>query len=239
MPNLWFRVYSDFLTDSKMIQLAFEDQRHFFGILALKSDGTLDQNDLTENSLDRIVANRLWIDFAIVKEVKKRLVDVGLIDQKWQPIAWSRRQFKSDSSTERTRSYRERMRNSNNAASQERHSDALDTDTDTDTEAEFINSAETSQERHNDKSISFDDFYDAYPKKKDKQRAAKAWQKITDTDRAAIMADIQIRSSQDRSWLEGYIPHPTTYLNNRRWEDEIEQSRGGKQSQQQSKRRRE
>lgn len=38
----WFRMYADFLNDPKMISLAFEDQRHFIGVLALKCDGALD-----------------------------------------------------------------------------------------------------------------------------------------------------------------------------------------------------
>ncbi|MCO7641896.1 hypothetical protein NJI34_34570, partial [Pseudomonas sp. S 311-6] len=100
----WFRMYTDFLNDPKMIALAFEDQRHFIGILALKSDGALDQN-CTPDLLDRIVAQRLWIDHAIIRDVKKRLVAAGLIDEAWNPLAWERRQMRSDSSAERTRKY--------------------------------------------------------------------------------------------------------------------------------------
>jgi len=136
MANQWFRVYSDFLIDTKMIQLAFEDQRHFFGVLALKNDGILDQEGFTESTLDRVVSNRLWIDFAIIKEVKKRLLDVGLIDANWQPLAWERRQYKSDSSAERTRAYRERLKGNIKETSQKRHSDFTDTESDTDTDTD-------------------------------------------------------------------------------------------------------
>ena len=60
----WFRMYTDFLNDPKMIGLAFEDQRHFIGVLALKSDGAID--DVADGDLlDRIVAQRLWIDHAV------------------------------------------------------------------------------------------------------------------------------------------------------------------------------
>lgn len=92
----WFRMYTDFLNDPKMIALAFEDQRHFIGILALKSDGALDQ-DCCPDLMDRIVAQRLWIDHAIIREVKKRLIAAGLIDEHWQPLAWNKRQMRSDS----------------------------------------------------------------------------------------------------------------------------------------------
>lgn len=133
----WFRMYVDFLNDPKMIALAFEDQRHFIGILALKSDGIIDAACATE-LLDRIVAQRLWIDPAVISDVKRRLVAAGLIDTDWQPLAWEKRQYSSDSSTERTRRYRERLRETRpekasdeGETSRERHGDLLDTDTDT------------------------------------------------------------------------------------------------------------
>ncbi|MBN3822330.1 hypothetical protein G3O00_01690 [Burkholderia sp. Ac-20384] len=108
----WFRMYSDFLNDPKMISLAFEDQRHFIGVLALKCGGVIDQKCAPE-LLDRIVAQRLWIDHAIIREVKKRLQAVNLIDENWQPTGWEKRQFRSDadpSGAERQRRFKERKR---------------------------------------------------------------------------------------------------------------------------------
>lgn len=134
----WFRMYVDFLTDPKMISLAFEDQRHFIGLLALKSDGALDSN-CDPDLLDRIVAQRLWIDHGVIRDVKKRLINANLIDGNWQPIAWDRRQFKSDSSKERVRAFRERAKNGNaprndDETLQKQSGNGLDTDTDTDKE---------------------------------------------------------------------------------------------------------
>lgn len=108
----WFRMYTDFLMDPKMIALAFEDQRHFIGILALKSDGALDQ-DCCPDLMDRIVAQRLWIDHAIIRDVKKRLIAAELIDNDWQPLAWNKRQMRSDAdptNAERQRRHRERQK---------------------------------------------------------------------------------------------------------------------------------
>ncbi len=105
----WFRMYADFLNDPKMISLAFEDQRHFIAVLALKAGGVLDQ-ECAPNVLDRIVAQRTWIDYAIIGDVKRRLVGAGLIDEKWQPAAWEKRQMRSDSSAERVRAHREKLK---------------------------------------------------------------------------------------------------------------------------------
>ena len=112
MSNPWFRMYVDFLTDSKMIAIAFEDQRHFIGVLALKSSGILDQAS-SDAMMNRIVSQRLWIDHSLILDVKKRLVDAGLIDDKWQPLAWDKRQRKSDldnTAAVRQRRYRESLK---------------------------------------------------------------------------------------------------------------------------------
>jgi len=101
----WFRMYAEFLNDPKIIALAFEDQRHYIGLLALKCDGALDAG-AAPDLLDRIVAQRLWVDFAVIREVKKRLVASGLISEDWQPLAWNKRQMLSDSSTSRVAKFR-------------------------------------------------------------------------------------------------------------------------------------
>jgi len=109
----WFRMYTDFLDDPKMISLAFEDQRHFIGVLALKSSGVL-ETDCDAKLLNRIVAQRLWVDQSAIIEVKNRLVNAGLIFDNWQPVAWDKRQMQSDhddSGAERQRKFRENKRN--------------------------------------------------------------------------------------------------------------------------------
>ncbi|HDR8927864.1 hypothetical protein [Burkholderia vietnamiensis] len=141
----WFRMYTDFLNDPKLIALAFEDQRHFIGVLALKGDGTLD-NKCAPELMNRIVAQRLWVDYAVIGEVKKRLVAAGLIDDNWQPLAWEKRQMRSDTSTERVRAHRAKAKQSgnggetfhetNDVTDQERSSNGLDTDTEGEKEGE-------------------------------------------------------------------------------------------------------
>lgn len=71
----------------------------------------------------------------------------------------------------------------------------------------------------------FDDFWSVYPRKVAKQTAIKAWGKTGANDSQAltdtIIADVKRRV--DSEWKGKdvqYIPHPATYLNQRRWEDE-------------------
>lgn len=70
----------------------------------------------------------------------------------------------------------------------------------------------------------FDEFWAVYPKKDAKQAAIKAWDKLKPDDdlKQAIIAGVQ--RDIDGRWKGAerrYIPNPTTYLNQRRWEDEI------------------
>ena len=131
----WFRMYADFLNDPKLISLAFEDQRHFIGVLALKCDGAID--DVADGDLlDRIVAQRLWIDHAVIRDVKRRLIAAGLIDARWQPLAWEKRQMRSDvdaTGAERQRRYREAQKHN---ALRDAAVTRLDTDTEEETEKE-------------------------------------------------------------------------------------------------------
>ena len=126
-------MYSDAVDDEKLRLLAFEDRWHFVAVLCLKASGVLDAGDAADIR-DRKIAVKLGLQVRDLDEVRRRLVDVGLIGDDWQPLAWGRRQYEHDSSTVRTRRYRERKAK----VSPERHGDVTvtspDTDTDTDTE---------------------------------------------------------------------------------------------------------
>lgn len=41
----------------------------------------------------------------------------------------------------------------------------------------------------------------------------------------ALIDDVRTRASQDAKWLDGFVPNPQTYLNQDRWEDEINTER--------------
>ena len=70
----------------------------------------------------------------------------------------------------------------------------------------------------------FDTFWRSYPKKQSKGQAEKAFLKINPDEQllATMIATIE-RAKTSEDWCkEGgrFIPHPATWLNNRRWEDE-------------------
>lgn len=109
MNNPWFRLYSESVDDEKLRLLAFEDRWHFIALLCCKNNGILDEMQPT--LMRRKVAVKLGLDLRELGEVARRLAEVGLIDQETlQPLAWDRRQFKSDkdnTAAERQKRYRE------------------------------------------------------------------------------------------------------------------------------------
>ncbi|ODN40939.1 hypothetical protein [Piscirickettsia litoralis] len=70
--------------------------------------------------------------------------------------------------------------------------------------------------------LRFDDFWSEYPIKKDKRRARNIWAKKKIDDIADdIISHVKQAKLNDKGWLDGFAPHPSTYLNGERWNDEI------------------
>jgi hypothetical protein len=88
----------------------------------------------------------------------------------------------------------------------------------------------TLKEKHKNAFVSqggFQDFWDAYPKRrrKAKQAALKAWKKLK-VDEALLVRilDALAKHSKTFEWTKSggqFIPLPATWLNGHRWEDEI------------------
>lgn len=74
----------------------------------------------------------------------------------------------------------------------------------------------------------FGAFWAAYPKKKSKESARRAWKKIS-PDSALferILLSVREHAEKDRNWQEEggrFIPYPSTWLNAGGWEDEIQE----------------
>jgi hypothetical protein len=90
-----------------------------------------------------------------------------------------------------------------------------------------LNTKQLSTKQSNTKGINiypFDEFWKAYPKKKAKEDARKAWAKLKPDEtlgKAIIQAVEEAKKTPDWKKENGkYIPHPATYLNGKRWEDE-------------------
>jgi hypothetical protein len=75
----------------------------------------------------------------------------------------------------------------------------------------------------------FEEWWALYPKKVGKHEAIKSWNKIPSLDgellaRITDATTAQAKSAQWRKNHGAYIPYPATWLNGKRWEDEVEAS---------------
>jgi 5-methylcytosine-specific restriction endonuclease McrA len=104
----WFRLWAEFRSDPKVQMLSFDDQRHYVCILCMKCEGILDGGELSGEFRNRLICKGLGLDPPTAAEVKRRLLEVGLIADDWQPAKWEERQFSGDISTARVARYRER-----------------------------------------------------------------------------------------------------------------------------------
>jgi len=72
----------------------------------------------------------------------------------------------------------------------------------------------------------FDKFWEVYPRKVAKEPALKAWNKLRPDEallETMLLAIQKAKNTHEWQKDEGqYIPHPATWLNQRRWEDVIE-----------------
>ena len=70
----------------------------------------------------------------------------------------------------------------------------------------------------------FEQFWRAYPRKQNKERARREWKKINpDQALCRLMSDALERDKRSAQWQKKggeFIPHPSTWLHGRRWEDE-------------------
>lgn len=70
--------------------------------------------------------------------------------------------------------------------------------------------------------VDFNLFWEVYPRKTAKQVALKAWLKLK--PEPALVARIITavgRQKESDQWKRGIICHPSTWLNQHRWEDEM------------------
>lgn len=92
------------------------------------------------------------------------------------------------------------------------------TDTDTDTDKNTKSSSPAADDL-------FPKFWKLYPNKKGKAAAEKAWKKLKVTDDLfTLIAQGLAKQCASQAWLKysgQFIPHPATWLNGKRWEDEI------------------
>lgn len=100
MANPWFRLYSEFEDDPKVQMMSEMDQRRLIMLFCQRCKG--------ERRTDQQLSFKWRVSLNEVKRTKTVFLANGFIDENWHVTNWNKRQFLSDSSTDRVRKFRER-----------------------------------------------------------------------------------------------------------------------------------
>lgn len=189
--------------------LSEADQRRFIMLLCLRccnGDETLHET---------AIAFQLRISVEDWRKTREKFLMLGLITKDNKPAKWDVRQYKSDTSTARVRSFRKRSRNVAVTPP--------DTDSDTDTEK-----VKTIVRVASDDPADFSQFWRSYPRKEGKKKTLSRWKHMDAEAKQQALAGLKRWQDSGRWDDPQFIPQPLTYLNGERWKDEIAKTNGRK-----------
>ena len=95
-------------------------------------------------------------------------------------------------------------------------------------EEETESKSEAKSNPNTSRASAFDAFWEAYPKKTGKEAAKKAFARAK-ADIGTMLSALEVQK-QSEQWTKNngqFIPNPTTWLNQGRWEDELPKPSGG------------
>ncbi len=212
MANPWFRLYSEFAHDPKIQMMTEQMQRRYIMLLCMCCSETLETLHETE------IAFQMRLTDDELSRTKELFLSKGFIDEHWNLTNWEKRQYVSDSSTERVRAHRNKKRN------QVKLNETLQEQPSNGTEQNRTEQKQTRKSESFDSS--FDKFWKCYPNKVGKDAAKKAFDKRTPDDEllGQMMVALENQKASDK-WTKDngqYIPNPATWLNQGRWKDETE-----------------
>jgi hypothetical protein len=103
MANPWFRMYAEFATDPKVQRLSEQNQRRLTMIFCLRCNGDVTLHDEDVTFMLRI-SHEEWI------ETKALFIERGFINNDNEVLNWDKRQYISDSSSERVARHRAKQK---------------------------------------------------------------------------------------------------------------------------------
>lgn len=225
MRRAWFKFYGqDFLTDPKMLALTSAQKVMWITLLCLVStseeEGVI--KNITEERLKLLSGihfhDQHTDEWKQTDETLKHFQDLKMIKVDGETIEvlnFTKRQSPQDSTDpdavkERVKKHRSKFKSFRVTDSNDRR-----------------------EEKRRDKSredniytTEFEEFWNSFPKKVGKGDAFNAWNKInpSKTLQAKMIKAIE-EQGKSRQWKQGYIPNPSTWLNQGRWDDKLEPSK--------------
>ena len=100
MANAWFRMYSEIRGDPKVRTMPESHQLRLMWLFTLRCDGPTEKLSTGE------LMYGLACDETLLETLRVSFVSKGFIESDWSVRNWNKRQYVSDSSTERVRKFR-------------------------------------------------------------------------------------------------------------------------------------
>ena len=221
----WFKHQSDMRYDTKIRRLISKFGVAGYGVynfileaITQRLDTDSPIPDLEDTSAD--VAEYLGMDTLKVEEIILFCMQQGLFEQSELTgrIVCPKLYKYIDKASTRSKEIRQMIENYNNTEQ------GLILSGTVSDKVDRIEQNRKEENRIDNTAESFTRFWKAYPRKEAKGNAEKAWKKIDISLLSVILEAIE-RQKACTQWQEAngkYIPLPASWLNARRWEDEIE-----------------
>lgn len=222
MANHWFKFYGgEYLSDPKMLALTACERSCWITLLSYASGDDF-EGVVRYLSEDQLMAqagvNFNEEEWNRTKGVLDHLQQLGMIRQSNGEITivnWNKRQETFLTNAERQARFRDKKKRNAEVTDGRNESNArLD---------------KTRLDKTRDTLAQFEHFWSLYPRKEGKKKAQQAWEKINPDAKLndLILKGLEKYKTSDQ-WVKdkgAFVPHPTTWLNGERWNDEI---KGGK-----------
>ena len=237
-PKPWFRFYTEALSDRKLRRLRPEHRWLWVAVLGTarmsRTPGALYVGELDPMSAEDL-ADIAALPVKDVRSGMAAFVESGMLNVDpqgaWVVARWNDRQFESDLSTERTQKHRSKERSIDVPGTvieqPKEQPQKTETEADTETEKTPLPLVLAEPPSKDPKPVAyapeFEEFWRIYPRRESKPNAAKAFTKALKTTRLDDVLDGARRWAAhwtDADTEKAYIPHPATWLNDHRFNDE-------------------
>ena len=216
----WFKLWCSALDDSDLDNLDIADFGRWVKLGAyIKEHGDNGEIVLVEPA--RVVVSMLQVSaFQCIFDAVKRFKNVTVSCETNAPVSiriiyenWHK--YQGDFSSDRVRKHRSKK--GQNETPKKRREEKRG--------EESIGDAVSSSVS----SVSFDSFWSSYPRRVSRSAAMKAWIKVDPSQHEKIIQAIEHHKKSEQ-WKKDdgkFIPHPATWINQRRWEDELQPAKQG------------
>lgn len=228
----WFRHYAGMVRDAKLVRVALHSNQTIERVVWVYGailESAAEINDGGRYDFDAAeAAHFLHADMGDISAIEASLAACGRISE-GRIAKWGDRQFISDDSAERVRRHREKQKSQRNSDDK---SGQNVTERDGNKDVTLRNAPETETETYTIAqkpkpsdviSVDFLAFYAAYPKKKSRQDAEKAYRQVRKrgVSHETIMAGLEKAKRADHRFRdEQFMPYPASWLRDGGYEDE-------------------